>query len=129
MIQGAKKDKKPLAILNYCASTCSGAGKLCVQDVDIASIEERKTFFSAAAQIRFMTKFSQSWEIPFWADKLALSKKYLMMYLIEQIHMTSTLKRWQLNLRKTDASVRTERTSSLIFEKEKKIRKYFFEQN
>lgn len=75
MIQGAKKDKKPLAILNYCASTCSGAGKLCVQDVDIASIEERKTFFSAAAQIRFMTKFSQSWEIPFCADKYSIKQK------------------------------------------------------
>lgn len=42
-----------------------------------------------------------------------------MIRLIEQIHMTSNLQRWQLNLRKTDVSVLTERTSRLIFEKRK----------
>lgn len=75
MIQGAKKDKKSLAILNYCASTCSRAGKLSVQDVDIASMEERKIFFSAVVQICLMTKFSQSWEIPFCADKYSIKQK------------------------------------------------------
>lgn len=66
-----------------------------------------------------MTKFSQSREIPFCADKYSINQKPLMIRLIEQIHMTSNLQRWQLNLRKTDVSVLTERTSRLIFEKRK----------
>lgn len=36
--------------------------------------------------------------------------------------MTNNFKKWQLNLRKTNASVLTESTSSLNFEKKKKYK-------
>lgn len=60
MIQGTEKDEKSLADLNHCSGTCSRIGKLSVQGVHLASVEERKICFGATAQICFMTKFSQS---------------------------------------------------------------------
>lgn len=83
--------------------------------------QEGKERYVSVLLLRFALwrSFHRAGRFPSVLINIALTKKPLMIRLIEQIHMTSNLQRWQLNLRKTDVSVLTERTSRLIFEKRK----------
>lgn len=104
----------------------SRTGKLSVQGVHLTSTGERKTCFRAVAQICFRTKFSQSWGIPFCADKHSINWKIYNS--LPYKCTTNNFKIRQLDLCKTNASVLTESISSLNFEKKKKIGKHSFEQ-
>lgn len=57
------------------SGTLSRTGKLSIQRVHLASTEGRKACSSVVTQICFRTKFSQSWGIPFCADKHSINWK------------------------------------------------------
>lgn len=120
MIQGTEKDDKCLPIWITVEASVAELGSSWFR-VSM-SRQQRKQRYVSVLLLRFALwkNFHRAERFLSVLINTVLTKRSLTVCHVKQIYMTNNWKRWQLNLHKTSASVLTESTSSLNFEKKKK---------